>query len=76
MGDSWDDGNRRLLRSIRKFFGFPASRDVGIIGKLLRDLRIKAESRLSIKTSYAAISIPHIVALYMDDVEDASEYAG
>ena len=76
MADDWNDNGRQILRSIRIYFGLPASRDIGIIGKLIRDLRVEGESHQHIKTSAATVSVPPLVALYMDDVQDASEYSG
>lgn len=63
-----------MKRDARKAIGLPASADVAIISKVIDDLRVKAESRLSIKISSAVVSVSHLVAIYQDDMQDAFEY--
>jgi hypothetical protein len=60
----------------RKFFGLPASRDVGILSKLLSLLREQAEERLGRKVGSAVVTSPNLVALYAEDITDAMEYTG
>ena len=59
---------------MRKRLGLPASADVGAISTVISHLRELTESRLSITISSAAVSVPHLVALYQDDIQDAMEY--
>ena len=63
-------------RNRRKRLGLLASYDVGALGTVLWHLRQRAELQLSLKITAAAVSVPHIIALYQDDVEDACTWAG
>ena len=63
-------------RNRRKQLGLPASADVGTASAVLRALRQRAEVQLGVHVTVAAASVPHLVALYQDDVEDALEYLG
>ena len=56
--------------------GLPASRDVGILSRLLGPLREKVEERLGRKVSSAVVTSSNIVALYAEDITDAMEYTG
>jgi hypothetical protein len=56
--------------------GLPATADVGTLGKVIRELRLKAESDSGIHISSAVMAVSHLVALYQDDVQEAFEYAG
>jgi hypothetical protein len=56
--------------------GFPASRDVGILSRLLGPLREQVEERLGRKVSSAVVTSSNIVALYAEDITDAMEYTG
>src|SRR5256885_1385785 len=75
-GDSFVDGPRRAKREFRKSIGLPATGDVGILSKLIQDLRLKVESDLGIHISSAVMAVSHLVALYQDDVQEAFEYVG
>jgi hypothetical protein len=74
--DEFDDTGRRLMRNIRKKLGLPASADVGTIAQVMRNLKSTMEPKLGFQVVDAAISVPHLAALYQDDVEDACEYIG
>ncbi|KAL9107552.1 MAG: hypothetical protein Q9227_007552 [Pyrenula ochraceoflavens] len=54
--------------------GLPSSSDVGILAQMIQNLRSKAEADLSITISSAVAGVPHLVALYQDDIQDAFEY--
>ena len=56
--------------------GFPASRDVGILSRILGPLRERVEERLGRKVSSAVVTSSNIVALYAEDITDAMEYTG
>jgi hypothetical protein len=70
------DYPRKAYRNFRKAAGQPASTDVGIISKQLSATVNALESEVDFRVTEAAVSIPHLVALYMDDIEDACDYAG
>jgi hypothetical protein len=80
LGDELDDLPRVTLRNMRKAVGLPASYDVGILATQIQNL-LKAigsgpDGDLGFKIIEVVISIPHLAALYKDDLEDAAEYAG
>jgi hypothetical protein len=68
------DAPRKTYRNLRKSAGLPASSDVGVLGTQLRAIIGALESTIDIKITEAAVSIPHLSALYMDDIQDACEY--
>jgi hypothetical protein len=72
----YDDWPRQMRRRLRKILGFPASRDVGILSRLLDPLREQVEERLGRKVRSAVVTSPNLVALYDEDILDAMEYAG
>lgn len=73
----WDDWPRQRLRSIQKKLGFPASEDVGKLASVIRGLKEAAEKQVApYKVTSAVVGIPHIPALYEEDVADAVEYVG
>ncbi|KAI9855694.1 MAG: hypothetical protein M1813_009656 [Trichoglossum hirsutum] len=74
--DAIADGPRRTKRDLRKSIGLPATDDVGVLSKLIRDLQLKAKSDLGIHISSAVISVSHLAALYQDDIREAFEYVG
>jgi len=74
LGDSLADWPRTWLRRKRKALGLPASHDVGVLGKVVKALRDRVESRLDIRVETAVLSFPHLVALYQDDSEDIYDY--
>ena len=66
---------RRMLREIRKKLGLPASRDVGILSKMIRKLHAAAESFIGEPVYIAKASIPDFAyALYSEDIYEAFEY--
>jgi hypothetical protein len=72
----FEDAPRRAKRDSRKSIGLPATVDVGVLSKLIQDLRLKAEPDLGIHITSAVMAVSHLVALYQDDVEEAFEYVG
>ncbi|KAK2781571.1 hypothetical protein FQN53_000512 [Emmonsiellopsis sp. PD_33] len=77
LNDYFRDQPRQLLRKARKAAGLPASSDVGELAQLVLSLRSATETHLSgTKISGAVATIPHLPALYQEDLEDAFEYAG
>ncbi|KAI1126083.1 hypothetical protein F5Y10DRAFT_245580 [Nemania abortiva] len=73
-GESISDIPRQIWRNSRKKIGLPASRDVGILSNMIHALREEATRYVGETVSAAAISIPHLTALYGDDLHDAFEY--
>jgi hypothetical protein len=65
---------RQALRSIRKRLGLPASGDVGTLSTVIGSLRDKASEFVGEPVTAAAISRPHLAALYTEDLSDAFEY--
>jgi hypothetical protein len=55
---------------------FPASRDVGILARLLNPLHEQVEERLGRRVESAIVTFPNLVALYGEGILDAIEYAG
>jgi hypothetical protein len=70
------DRPRQLRRSARKMLGLPASSDVGELAGMINGLRAAVEKYLGRPISAASITIPHLYALYQEDLEDAFEYLG
>ena len=70
------DGWRVFWRNRRKQLGLPASADVGALSRVVVPLRGRAEARLGVPITAAAASVPHLAALYQDDVHDVLDYAG
>ncbi|KAK9783906.1 hypothetical protein SCAR479_00465 [Seiridium cardinale] len=69
-----DDIPRQAWRDSRKKIGLPASGDVGTISNMVKALREQASSFVGQAISVAAISVPHLAALYGEDLHDAFEY--
>jgi hypothetical protein len=67
MGQGWNDQPRKMLRLLRKRLWLPASYDVGALARQIRAVIDALPSECPI--SEAAISIPHLAALYQDDLE-------
>ena len=74
--DGTYDGWRVFWRNRRKQIGLPASSDVGALSGVVVPLRQRAEARLGIKVSAAGVSVPHLPALYQDDIQDILAYGG
>lgn len=68
---------RQYARQARKAAGLPASSDVGQLASMILHLRSAVESHLGGREiSGAVVTIPHLAALYLEDIDDALEYAG
>lgn len=74
VGDAINDYPRLTLRNVRKRLGLPASRDVGILADMIRALRDEASCFVGEPVSVGAVSIPHLAALYGEDLYDAFEH--
>jgi len=76
--DQLRDWPREALRSICKYFGLPATSEVGVVASMLRQLRVEAENYLGNKVTItrAGISYPRLTAMYVEDIDDASLHAG
>ncbi|XDG03115.1 hypothetical protein ABKA04_002730 [Annulohypoxylon sp. FPYF3050] len=74
VGKAIDDIPRQIWRDTRKKLGLPSSGDVGTLSKMIRALQDQAEDFIGEPVSAAAISIPHLAALYGEDLYDAFEY--
>ncbi|KAI2462863.1 hypothetical protein F4781DRAFT_163098 [Annulohypoxylon bovei var. microspora] len=74
VGESIRDSARRTVRNTRKKLGLPSSGDVGTLSNMIHALRDQASNFVSEPVSAAAISIPHLAALYGEDLHDAFEY--
>ena len=74
-GEVIGDLPRRMLREIRKKLGLPASRDVGMLSKMIRKLHAAAESFIGEPVYIAKASIPDFAsALYSEDIYESFEY--
>lgn len=65
-----------MLRATRKRLGFPASKDVGLLSKLIQQLRRKTEMKLGQRICSVVVSSSFSIALYEEDISDALKYAG
>ena len=65
---------RQLHRKVRKALGLPASQDVGILAKMLGDLRSKVEESIGQGVQEAGMTTLDLIALYDEDLQDAFEY--
>ncbi|KAI0814306.1 hypothetical protein GGR55DRAFT_426072 [Xylaria sp. FL0064] len=74
MGDSISDIPRQIWRDTWKKLGLPCSKDVGKLSRMIRALRDQASNFVGEPVSAAAISGPHLAALYLEDIKDAFEY--
>jgi hypothetical protein len=75
--DEWlHDRPRQKFRELRKAAGLPASDDVEAIGNMLRSLRERTEEHLGHTIPSALLTVPHLLALYDEDVRDAFEWIG
>ncbi|KAG8629474.1 hypothetical protein KVT40_003339 [Elsinoe batatas] len=73
-GEDFNDIPRQQLRRWRKRFGFPASEDVGTIAGMLAALRDEAEQYTGKPVTSAVATIPHLAAVYNEDIIDAFEH--
>lgn len=67
---------RQQWRKFRKWLGFPASAEVGIVSALLRDLKDVAEDVLGFEVTSGGASVPWYPAVYDEDIGDAFDYLG
>ncbi|KAH8900333.1 hypothetical protein GQ53DRAFT_836243 [Thozetella sp. PMI_491] len=74
VAESIGDMSRRFVRDSLKKLGFPASRDVGTLSKMIRALQEEASNFVGEPVSAATISVPRLAALYGEDLIDAFEY--
>lgn len=70
------DQSRQAKRKARKAAGLPASEDVAILATILRSLREAVESNLGHHIRSAVTTVPHLLALYLEDLQDAFEFLG
>lgn len=72
----WYDKPRVLIRSLRKSVGLPASKEVGGLSMVVKDLKCKAEAFIgaSISSLPVVAVTPTLKALYGEDIGDAFEY--
>lgn len=77
LPDFFRDQPRQAARASRKAAGLPASSDVGELAKLIKALLSEVKTHLGGRQiSGAVATIPHLTALYQEDLEDAFEYVG
>ncbi|KAH9991514.1 hypothetical protein F4779DRAFT_632020 [Xylariaceae sp. FL0662B] len=75
VGEAIRDSARRTVRNTRKKLGLPSSGDVGTLSNMIQALRNQASKFVGEPVSAAAISIPHLAALYgIRTLRDAFEY--
>ncbi|GAP91914.1 hypothetical protein SAMD00023353_7200360 [Rosellinia necatrix] len=77
VSESMGDISRQLWRTMRRKLFLPASRDVGTLAVMLRALRRQASSFVGgggEPISAAVVSIPHLAALYGEDLYDAFDF--
>ena len=70
------DQPRQAKRQARKASGLPASEDVAVLSAMLDSLREAVEGHLGHRIQAAAATVPHLIALYLEDLHDAFEYVG
>ena len=77
LDDAFRDLPRQFARQALKDAGLPASLDVGKLAHFTSTLRSSVEAHLNgRKISGAVATIPHLPALYEEDLADAFEYVG
>ena len=76
MDEMLRDEPRQAKRAARKNAGLPASEDVAVLSRMLLSLREAVESHLGYGVQSAAVTVPHLIALYLEDIHDAFEYLG
>jgi hypothetical protein len=72
------DTPRTALRSLCKRLRLSTSYNVSILAAQIHDLinSLPSGVQSDMSLSVTAVSVPHLVALYMDDMSDAAKYAG
>ncbi|KAL9616042.1 MAG: hypothetical protein Q9160_009043 [Pyrenula sp. 1 TL-2023] len=76
QGEWEHDLFRQIVRRTRKAIGLPASSDVGLLARLMQQLRETAESHLSQSIDAVVISYPTLTGLYVEAINDAADYVG
>ena len=56
--------------------GLPASKEVGSLANVLSDLRAQVEGYLGHPIESAGVTVPHLAALYQEDLQDAFDFVG
>ncbi|KAJ4418868.1 hypothetical protein N0V82_005315 [Gnomoniopsis sp. IMI 355080] len=74
VGEAISDTARVAMRDARKKLGLPSSRDVGVLSDMVQALRDQALLFVGEPIRAATISIPHLAALYGEDLLDAFDY--
>ena len=74
LRDAFNDRPRQEMRKVRKAIGLPTSEDVGVLATGLKSLLDAVESYIECKLGSAAVTSPHLLALYGEDVGDAFDY--
>lgn len=74
--DAYRDYPRQCKRKALKAIGQPASEDVATISVMLERLRNAVERRQGRTIEIAAVTVPHLLALYDEDISDAFQYIG
>ncbi len=64
------DKPRQVKRKARKAVGLPASEDGAVLAAMLKSLQDAVEDHLG----HGTTAIPHLLALYKEDILDAFEY--
>ena len=72
--DRLSDSTRQLKRKLRKFFGQPASVEVGVIAELMEYLTFEVHYRTGRRVTQAAAAFPHLPGLYAEDISDVFDY--
>lgn len=64
------------IRQLRKWFGWPATADIGVLSSILREVKVAAEDKLGYDIRNVWPAFPYFEKMYEDDVRDALEHAG
>ncbi|KAH7078084.1 hypothetical protein BKA63DRAFT_489581 [Paraphoma chrysanthemicola] len=75
LDNMWDDWPRQILRSARKSIGLPASSEVAVIARFLKDVLALVDARDGQSPS-TLISFPALPGLFQEDIVDAASYIG
>jgi hypothetical protein len=67
---------RLSWREIRKILGFPPTSEIGELASMISALRTIVESTLNQQINGAAVTIPHLPGIKLEDLSEALEYAG
>jgi hypothetical protein len=64
------------IRQLRKWFGWSATADIGILSSILREVKVAAEDKLGHDIRSVWPAFPYLEKLEEADVRDALEHAG